>query len=145
MDHKTTLGRPLSVVAVRPHPRPMIKVRGVKFAAIRILPKPHRAGRKRLGTDQFTLLTLNRVTRFIPDSGGHAQAGGLKLAGVDRERGHPAGETRDDVGAARDAGQVQVRLEGTIHPLKTLMGQRRPCRQHGRQRAQFVAVSGENA
>ena len=145
MNDKTTLRRLLAVVAVGPHTRPTGEIGGVEFAAIRILPKSHRAGRKRLGTHQLTLLTLNRLTRFIPDGGGHAQTGGLKLAGIDRDRGHTASETRGNVGTARDAGQVQVRLEGAIHPLKTLMGQRRTCRQHGPQRVQFMTLCGHDA
>jgi len=144
VNDKTTLRRLLAVVAVGPHPRPAIKIRGVKFAAIRILPKPHRAGRKRLGTHQFTLLTFNRLPRLIPDSGGHAQSSCLQLAGIDRQSRHPTRKTGDDIGTARNAGQVQIGFEGAIHPLKPLMGQRRPRRQHGLQRVQLVTLCGDD-
>ncbi len=84
VDNKATLGGHLAVIAVSPDAGPAIKVSPPKLTAICVLPEPHWAGGKRLGTDQLSLFADHRFSCLVPDRSGHTESGGLQLARIDR-------------------------------------------------------------
>ena len=131
VDDETAARRELSPVAVPPHPRPSLEVRRPILASVRIIPECDRHARKRCRTDQLTRLAHQRTSIVAPHLDAHSVAARLKLSAIDGLRGIAKGEAGDDVGAAADAAQSDVRLHALVHIVVAVRREWTPCGQDG--------------
>ena len=145
MNDQPAVRRLFSVIAVRPDAGEALEVGGAETAAVLVLPEAQRHRRERFAADQLALAFTQPLTFVVPHLDRHTQALALQLATPDRRGRIAEGEAGDDVGAAGDRRQAQIRFEAAVDVIKTLVRQRRTGRQHRLQPTQLVAAIGLDA
>ncbi len=138
VDDDPAVRRQLHVVAMAPHARVALEVGCAVLAAVRIVPEPDGHRGKRLRADQLPLLAYDRRAGFVEDLDLHPECAHLDFAAPDWARRVAADETADDVGAAGNRRQVDIRLDVFVHEVEALRRKRRPCRRHGPETAETV-------
>ena len=105
------------------------------FCAAGIVPELHRHRRKGHLADEFALLLAHRPARLVEHVDRHAEPRPLDFAAPDRLRRDAEHEAGDDVGAARDRGEMQVRLDRVVDEVEVFRRERRAGRgQHAHAR-----------
>src|SRR5262245_2553278 len=118
-DHAVAF-RELDVVTVRPDAREPLEVGALILDAAGIVPEAERHRGEGRRADQLSFLFADRASVLIPDFDLHAERPALDLAAPHRPDRVPADEATDNVGASRDRGQVDVRLDVRIDEVKAL-------------------------
>ena len=112
------------VIPVRPDAGEALEVGGAETAAVLILPEAQRHGREGLAADQFALTLSQPLALVIPHLNRHAQTLALQLATPDRRGRIAQGKAGNDVGAAGDRRQAQIRLEAAVDVIEAFVRQR---------------------
>ena len=116
-----------------------LEIRGAITRAVGVAPEAQRHRGQRLPADQLAGAAGDRPALLVERREIDPQARRLDLAGVDRLRRHAEHEAADDVGAAGDAGEMDVRLDLAVDPLEAGPRERRSGREDGAQRREAVA------
>ena len=128
-------------VAVTPDVVERVEVGGAVPGAVGIVPEAHGHRRERTGADELALPARGqRPSVVAEDLDRHAQPARLQLALPDRKRRVAEREARDDVGAARDRGELHVRLHVAVDVVEALVGERRAGRHHQPQAGEIVGL-----
>ena len=127
-------------VAVAPDAGEAVEIGAVVLGAVGGVPERDRHGREGLGAHQLSRLAAHGLAGIVGHVHRHAETEGLQLTAPDRTDGIAQREAGDDVGAARNRGEMQVVLDGAVDVLEPLRRERRAGRGHGAQRAEVVGA-----
>ncbi len=116
-----------------------VEVGGAVARAVRVAPEGHRHRGHRRRDHQLALLADHRAPGLIERLDARPQVAAGDLAGPDRNQRAAADERGADVGAAAHRGEQDVALDGVVHPVEALGGERRAGGADAAQRAQVVA------
>ena len=120
-------------VAVTPHARVVLEVRGAVARAVLVAPEPDRHRRHGLLDDELAELPAHRGPRLVEGVDVGAQRPTGDLTGVHGDRGCARDEGRAGVGASRDGAQLDRRIELVVDPPEAGLRKGRP---RGADRAQ---------
>ena len=141
VDDDAAMRGPFGEVAMRPDAGKPLEIGAPVLRAIRIVPEHDRHGREGHGADELALLAPDRAARLVEHIDRHAEARPLDLAAPDGLRRYAEHEAGDDVGAAGNRGEVDIRLDRLVDEIEILRRQRRTRRGHHSQSRQIVAVA----
>ncbi len=106
--------RALHQVAVTPEPRVVLEVRRPVAREVGVADEAQRHRRQRLAAHQLARPTHDLLTVLVEHGQVDAEPGALDLPRVHRQGGHAEHEAAHDVGAARDAREVNVALHRLV-------------------------------
>src|SRR5262245_51821840 len=79
-----------------------------------IVPEPDRHAGKCRGADELAFPLAHASALVIEDLDAHAEPATLNLAAINRQQWIAERETRNDVGAARDRGELHTTLDRPV-------------------------------
>src|SRR5450631_844083 len=139
-DHAVVFGQ-LDKIAVAPHARETLEVRGVVLGAVGVVPETDRHRGERRRAYQLAFLLAHWLAVAIVDVYAEPQTTALQLATPYRARRAPERETRDDVRPARDRRQTKIGLDALVDVVEALRRERTARREHRVERAQRVVLA----
>src|SRR5574337_2097317 len=138
VDDETVALREFRPVAVTPDSGEIIEIGGVVFPAVRVVPEMHRHAREGFHAHQFPRPAAYGLAVLVPDFYRHAEATALEFAWIHRQQRIAEGETRNDVGAAGNRGQAQLRFDVAVNVFGILGQQGRAGGGDDTQLVEFV-------
>ena len=140
VDDEAAGGRDLREVALAPDAGEALEIGGAVAGAVRVVPEAERHRRKGRGADELALdAGRRRAALGVAHLDREPEARSLDLAAVHRPGRVAEHEAGEDVGAARDRGEVQVGLHRLVDEVEGLRRQRRAGREHRPEAREIVA------
>src|SRR6185437_1989674 len=118
------------VVAVMPYPREPLEISCPITRPVQIVPETHRHRRKGRRAHQLAARAAYRLAVIIHDVDGHPETAALDLSTMHGQCRAAESETGNDVGAAGDGGEMQIRLDRAISEVEAFGQERRAGGEH---------------